>query len=123
MSQDKVYEAVETSKVSLQDLNDILICAVEGGINYWASVRDYRHNAGIDRDMTTVEVREDPQSSAEKPGWHRVNAIDLLEILPRIKFYSGQAKTWNIREIVENHDAEIADIAVQIAIFDEVIYG
>lgn len=123
MTPEKVYEVTETSEVTLQDLNDILICAVEGGINYWANVRNYRHNAGANKDQTTFEVRENDQKSAEKPGWHRITAVDLLDVLGIIRKHSNQAKNWNVLEIVENHDAEIADIAVQLVIFGEVIYG
>lgn len=118
-----VFEVVEISEVTLQDLNDILMAAVEGGTGYWAEVRDYRHNGGANQDQTTVEFREEDQESAEKPGWHRVSAMDLLAILPEIHKHSNQAATWNVAEIVENHDGEIADIAVQLVIFGQVIYG
>lgn len=120
MTPETVFEIPDTAKVTLEELNDILTAAVEGGAGYWAQVRRYRWQ---NRPIVSVEFREREYESAEKPGWHEVNSLDLLPILPKIKDHSGQANGWNIREIVENHDAEIADIAVQLVIFGEVIYG
>jgi hypothetical protein len=119
MTPETEFEVVDITKVTLENLNDLLITAVEGGTNYWAEVRNYDHKS----DIVTVEFREDDQQSAEKPGWHAVSAMDMLRILPEIRKHSGQAKDWNITEIIENCDGEIADIAVQLAIFGEVVYG
>lgn len=52
--------------VTEEELNDILITAVEGGINYWAFVADYRPNNGM------VSVAEDdklrqPQEDEGRP--------------------------------------------------------
>ena len=117
---EKTYDVVSIDQVTLSEMNDILTTAVEGGINYWAEVRNYSwENVPI----VTVEVREEDQESAEKPGWHAVSAMDILRIVSQIRNHSSQAKGWNIREIVDQHDADIADIAVQLAIFGEVIYG
>ena len=120
MTPDTTFEVADTATVSVQDLNDLLTTAVEGGTNYWAEVRNYRWR---NQTVVSVEFREIDQRSAEKPGWHAVNALDLLRILPEIRKHSGQAKHWNIPEIIENQDAEIGDIAVQLTIFGEVIYG
>jgi hypothetical protein len=120
MAQDKVFEVADTATVTLQDLNDILTTAVEGGIGYWADIKEYRWE---NVDETTVMIKENDQDSAEKPGWIAVKSTDLLPILPLISKHSGQAKGWNIAEIIDQCDADIADIAVQLLVFGEVIYG
>lgn len=120
MTPETTFEVTDTATVSLQDLNDLLTTAVEGGVNYWAECRNYRWQ---NRPITSVEIREDDQDSAEKPGWHEVNALDLLPILSKISRNSNQAKGWTVGEIIENHDAEIADIALQLVVFGKVIYG
>lgn len=119
MSEDKVFEVPSTAKVTMDDLNDIFICAIEQGVGYWAFVRNYEW----DREIATAEIKEQVASTDEKPRWKSVSAMDILEVLPIIKDHSGQAKGWNVNEIVENHDADIADIAMQLVVFGEVIYG
>ena len=120
MAQDNYFGVSVSTKVTQEELNDILTAAVEGGTGYWAEVRNYKwENVPV----VTVELRETDRLSAVKPGWHFVSAMDILAVLPQIAENSGQASGWNIREIVENHDAEIADIAVQLVLFGEVIYG
>lgn len=120
MSPETEFEVTSTAKVTLEELGEILSDAVEQGIGYWAEVRNYRWD---NVPMVTADIREFDQKSAEKPGWHTVTAMDMLRILPTIKDHSGQAKDWDIRELVESYDSEVSDIAVQLAIFGEVIYG
>jgi hypothetical protein len=114
------FEVADTATVTLQDLNDLLTTAVEGGIGYWSECRNYRWE---NRPIVEVEIREFPQETAEKKGWHKITAMDLLPILPMIRHNSGQANGWTIDEIIENQDADIADVAVQLAHFGKVIYG
>jgi hypothetical protein len=120
MSGEKVFQVPSTATVTLEDLNGILTTAVEGGIGYWSEVKEYRWE---NTEIASVKVRELDREDPEKPGWHLINAMDMLRVLPLIESNSSQAKGWNIEEIVEQCDADIADIAVQLAIFGKVIYG
>lgn len=119
MAQDQVFEVPDTATVTLESLNDLLITAIEQGTGYWAEIRNYRHE---NRDIVTVDIRENDQQSAENPGWHRISSLDLLNILPRLREI-GQHKGMTIPEILENHDAETADCAVQFVIFGSITYG
>lgn len=119
MADETTFEVVDISTVTMRDLTDLLEIGLDG-IGYWANVR--RLEWDNDR-LISLEIREDDQESAEKPGWHKVSAMDMLRILPKIRSNSNQAKDWNVNEIVENADAEIGDIAIQLAIFEGVIYG
>ena len=119
MTPETTFEVADISTVTMRNLTDLLETGLDG-IGYWAEVRRLERENG---DLNSLEVREFDQVSAEKPGWHKVSAMDMLRVLPQIRLNSGQAKDWNVLEIVENADAEIGDIAIQLAIFGEVIYG
>ena len=114
------YSVVSVSTVTLEQLNDMLITAVEGGIGYWSEVRNYEWEESYDNHdiPVTVEIRENGEKK-----WHKVSAEDLLRVVPRISSVSGQASGWNLEEVMDNCDADIADIAVQLLLFDKVVYG
>lgn len=94
-----------------EELNDILITAVEGGIGYWSLVADYMPNNGM------VSVAED-----DKPEvWHDVNLKKIavgLEVCQQK--YPHVFVQW-LRD--RNGDATTADVIMQCAIFGEAIYG
>jgi hypothetical protein len=100
--------------VTVEDsvLADILTTAIEGGINYWAHLR----NCPRDDDLC-VKYAEivDPE--------------DGLEILvTRDTVFRGlelyMSKYGNVRQLDDNDfDAEAADMVVQLGVFGKVVYG
>ena|SRR2546429_3169995 len=108
-----------------QMVDDILVGAIEGGSNYWC--------AAIHQDQRPEHL------SDEKPWYSRwlsiggtVKVLELEETtwhpLDRAKLEQGIRKAAELRQVsveefYENHDAGDADIAVQFAIFGQVIYG
>lgn len=94
-----------------EELNDILVTAVEGGINYWAYVADYKPDNGM------VSVAED-----EKPEvWHDVN-LQKMKVGLQIcqQKYPHVFEAWALDR---NGDASTADVIMQCAIFGEAVYG
>ena len=99
--------------VSEENLKDLLVTAVEGGINYWAMVRKYDPDAG------SVVVIEIESSGEGAPIKRLVTFADLREPLKRLAAQLGQSP----EELFENHDAATADALVQMVLFGEVIYA
>lgn len=117
MTKEFQVQSVET--VTLEQLNDMLITAVEGGIGYWSQV-DTWGPKNYDAEVVWVRLRE----IGEK-HWREIRSTDFLPILPRLRQESGQVRSngWTITQALDNCDADIADIAVQLVIFDKVVYG
>lgn len=117
----------KTIKVTQEDIDDIMCSALEGGITYWCYkvkvVGDYLGEYAseqISRGGTLLlyDAEED-----------EVYDLDLPHLLSGIKqAYEGNyfadyewcdGKTIDTCQV----DAEVADVIVQLALFDEVIYS
>ena len=108
----------------------VLVCAVEGGINYWAVHRKYRWHAAEDGNFTEASVEvSDAEGEGDQNDWKAVT-LDTIE--------SGIAKVKEIgirRDLMEALlmgdresdagyiDSEVADCIVQAGLFGRVIYG
>ena len=112
----------------IEFLTDILITAVESGIDYWAVVRNYSHERG------TVEIAEDADESGVAPDdaeWHFVDVNVIERGLMRIKRPEFQInktmRGWIVTGDATNDacdiDALAADAVIQAALFGELVYG
>lgn len=102
----------EQVKHSLSVCSDLLITAAEGGSNYWADFEELADGA--------YRIVEQEQSG---------DAVVLAEVTPlmmakacqkAIELYQHNHK---IIADVDLHDAETADIVLQVATFGELVYG
>ena len=103
------------------DYADIFVAAIEGGINYWARVQQYEfdfaetgHSPAKDYARAYVideETFEAHELDSRDEKWHTAveKAADYFGV--------------DLETFLEDHDAGYADVAVQFAIFGEVIYG
>lgn len=121
---DTEFQIPSVETVKLSELNDLLTCAVEGGIGYWSYVQNYEWAAddnGWSKE-TTVEIAEfDDGTMEESTEYRLVKASDLASVLPDItkkSYLKG-----SIRDIIDNMDAETGDIAVQLFLFGDIVYG
>ena len=120
-------DVIQQIKVTQEDIDDIMCSALEGGITYWCRkaevVGDYLGEYAseqISRGGTLLlyDAEED-----------EVYDLDLPNLLNGIKqAYEGNwfaeygwcdGKTIDTCQV----DAEVADVIVQLALFDEVIFG
>lgn len=133
---------MERSAARKEFLNDIFVAAIEGGINYWASVSDYEH---LDLDTFGADVRDNEDDDAPT---YRVDAAVIARGVSRIStakapFYEPNKAPYTqcekvkylseyVAKIVrdagfENDaseiDADVADVVVQVGLFGEVVYG
>lgn len=111
-------------KITNEEINDLVVCALEGGINYWCS---------------KVEITKEPTKKYEF-------ASDVISIggvltlqeedhngdkheLTKEKFLKGVEKAIehyeyeDVEDLFDNHDAETADVIIQFALFNEIVYG
>jgi hypothetical protein len=123
-----------------QFLSDVLTTAVEGGINYWAAVSDYKWYEGdfraIPASVKVHEIDDDP-ADVSQPYFEVGVPITTKEIgaaIARIMNPNDEIKHLNpyVRSLVfqasmENDagdiDTDIADTIMQIAVLGGVIYG
>ena len=96
-------------------LHDIFITAIEGGINYWASV------TSLDR-IDDEDIDWHALISVHDSGDLRV--IDKDTIRKGIKALAKSQHLHHLDDLVEdNMDATTADVIVQMALFGDIRYG
>jgi hypothetical protein len=99
-----------------EQVKDIVITAVEGGINYWAVVRNYAPDAGT---VTVYEMDTDDPRKVTKI--HHVTPATIRKGLR----LASQSEHEHIRIMAASDilDAEEADVIVQLGLLGEVVYG
>lgn len=123
-----------------QIYRDILVTAIEGGINYWATVLHYKH----DMHPTTAELGPrchaiivEDEDGAESKTIDTAAIRKAMSILHKGGGYStrpgAEAPDWwkkkwrrayqDCADGSWDYDASDADAVVQVACFGEVIYG
>lgn len=113
-----------TTTVDLDDtfLDDMVTTAVEGGTDYWAAVSDYHWGDG---EPTTVRLHElnDDESGYREEGV-LVDAATIAKGMQRL----ATVYPCHFERLVHpnndwDHDADDADMVVQLALFGELKYG
>ena len=121
-------KATTTVQVTGQDIDDIMVAAMEGGINYWCNY------AYVDGDTYLGEYASEEISRGGKLILHDAEddaeyVLTLEKLLKGIRiaieedFYSEYL--WASEGKIDccRIDAAVADVIVQLAIFGEVVYG
>ena len=121
-------EITKKFEVSAQDMEYLLVAAFEGGINYWCG---------------QVEITKYPEDMEEEEQLYASDIIgrggelklyDVEEpeetwVLTQEKMLNGISKAmeWGdygtVEELMDAHDADTADVIVQYALFDEIVFG
>ena len=127
-------EIKQSHEFSLQDINDIIVTALEGGINYWCGKAKMKLNP----DKTYFGVAEEDQEKvkyasdvigyggvlilfdAEEPTekWE----LDADKLLKGIAKYCEE-NNYALSELMDNYDSDTADGIVQFGLFDELVFG
>ena len=98
-----------------QELDDLLITAIEGGINYWAEVLSYH------KDESGWQTAKIIDHDGEFTEYHTINHDTIRLGVDRL---CASKYEWHVTDLVnDNADATTADVIVQLAIFDEIVYG
>lgn len=120
-------EIKTTLTVTAEDIDDIVTTAFEGGINYWCNraevVGDYLGEFASDQiSRGGVVLLYDAENDD-------VYELTLEKVLKGIQKACegrwGHDNEWCNGEVIDtyNVDAMVADMIIQLALFDDVIFG
>lgn len=102
---------------SKQDLIEIMITACEGGINYWANVKNYQPDKG---QATVIDCGEQDYSD----GRSRYFEIDSKVIRKGLNLMlNSENEFWRKTAVSDCLDACDSDMIIQFGLFGELIYG
>ena len=121
-------------KLTEQDIEDIMVTALEGGIGYWAILDNSRPEfENWPEEMSCAEIATRILISGGKISLieeenEEVHDLSLNDILTGIQTFVNEGcdryGAFNPQEIdLGNFDAECADLVIQFAIFGEQVYG
>ena len=101
---------MKNKKVTLQECKDILITAVEGGINHWADVTEYDHKKGV------AMIHKERRTTGMV-----ITAHMIKEAIPAFVYYanSHMRPDFDLSDI----DSELADAIIQFIRFGGVVYS
>ena len=119
-----------SAQVSLQTLADIIITAIEGGINYWSQTVTYRWTEGPIHTYADIIEVGDGDEDEEDRKHHKID----LEVIKRgiERVLSAHAASSDIMESIHlavaeddagHIDGDAADVIVQFGLLGEIIYG
>lgn len=116
--------------VSEERIQDLICCAMEGGIGYWATIVAYENPDGVEVEyrhnelpMTArgaVILTEDNDGPLEGQDRWRFDRAAVTRGLTLLA--SKHPAQW-AEFMDENEDAETGDAFVQLALFGELVYG
>ena len=122
-------------KITNEDIDDIVSTALEGGINYWCSkasvIGEYLGEYASDQisrgGELILKLREPVEGEPDE------YVLSREKLLNGIKAYLlNPNKPYNIIGLLDkgelyletaNVDAEVADMIIQYAIFNEIVFG
>lgn len=116
-----------TQQVSLQTLADIIVTAVEGGINYWSQIVVYKWTEGPEH--TVADIIEIGDGDENKPHHIDLEIVQrgiqrILNDNPAIRIDLHQQVADCVSQDDAGHvDADGADCIVQAGLFNELVYG
>lgn len=122
-------QAVLQIVVTQEDIDDIMVSALEGGINYWCSTAkvEGKYLGEYASEQISRGGRIWLYDTEEDKVWPLTKEM----LLAGIRKYAEQPKHSDIFEVMDHElhidcgmvDAEVADSIIQYAIFSDVIYG
>lgn len=106
-----------------QTLTDLMTTAVESGaLAYWGKVSAVER--AEDLRVTKFKITEHEE---HEPGANRVNryltAGDMAQGIERLAVATFPSAPSHFAAALHDHDADTADVVVQMAIFHKIIYG
>lgn len=115
------------SKLELteQDINDLMVAALEGGINYWCrKARIVKMPEGCDEKIYASDVISkggtlELYDAESTDKWE----LTLEKFMNGVKFVCERDGYTSGEDLMDNHDADTADTIVQYALFNEIVFG
>lgn len=114
-----------TINLADEDINDLMVAALEGGINYWCGKAvaklvpegvEYEYLSELIAKGGVIELT-DAEDEDEK--WD----LNLSKFMNGVAMVCKKRGFGSGEELIDNHDAEVADMLIQFALFDEIVFG
>lgn len=124
-----VLESARGTVVTKEDIDDIMCCAVEGGINYWCSEaavpkgEEYLGEYASEQISRGGTLKLYDSESGEEYTLTRDLLLKGIALAISQSYYSGY--NWYAGGTLDacQIDADVADVIIQLALFDDIIYG
>lgn len=118
---------IKTHKFSDQDLDDLMVTALEGGINYWCYKPTVKEGSMSEENYDKTEFIGDIISKGGTLLLFDVSSDDIWE-LNRDKLLKGiqmYCEIYNVApsDLMEMHDADDVDTIIQYSIFNELVFS
>jgi len=120
----KTFEVNVTNKYNFteENINDLMCSALEGGINYWCDKVKM---------IGTIEGVDIASDFIAKDGKLKIYFDGESDVLTLEKFLDGINNTiknlgtnfTDAEDFMNNHDADTADMIIQFALFNEIVYA
>lgn len=122
-------QIIATVVISKEDIDDIMVSALEGGINYWVDKVEPR--CGVEFDFASDVISKGGSIIIHDNEEDATYELTNAKLMQGIRMYAEQPKNSDIFEVIDHElhidcgmvDAEVADAIIQYALFGEIIYG
>ena len=111
--------------VEPQHIDDLMVTALEGGINYWCrKAKIVSIPEGVDDNVLASDLISkggvlEMYDAESNDKWE----LTLEKFLNGLKLYCEEYKYTDMEDLIDNHDACTADSIVQYALFNEIVFG
>lgn len=115
-----------TAKIELsdEDINDLMVCALEGGINYWCrSATAKLVPDGVEYDYLSDLISKGGVIELHNDETDEKHDLNLSKFLNGVKWICEKRGFNSGEQLMDNHDAEVADCIVQYGLFGEIVFG
>lgn len=117
---------------SIADINDLVVTALEGGINYWCGKAEIKKQKNgffgvADEDQDKITYASDVIGYGGVLILHDAESSDKWELtldnfLKGIKMYC-EVNGMALNNLMDNYDADTADQIIQYAVFNELTFS
>lgn len=108
-----------------ENLNDLYVTAMEGGIGYWSQRREYTwnmENHGLAYAAKIVDVEQDCDAPDDEVTLLTVDRDTIVKGLTLLSQSAQYGSHWD-DVVKDNADADTADVVVQMGLFGDAIYS
>jgi hypothetical protein len=118
----KIEKSLELSN---ENIDDLLAAAFEGGINYWCKkvkalkLLKPEHDGLFLSQLLPLGYTLVLFDAESQDKWE----LTLEKFLKAVKWYCEEYGYINIDDLMNEHDATTADLIVQYALFNEIVFG
>jgi hypothetical protein len=117
-----VQKALEFTE---QDISDLMVAGLEGGINYWCrKAKITMIPEGVNQDIYASDLIAkggtlELYDAESTDHWE----LTLEKFLKGVKYVCERDGYTCANDLMDNHDADTADAIIQYALFNEIVFG